>query len=81
MLMLTVKDGDYIMLGDDVKIRFVTAGTVYKLAVDAPKDMRIRRKGMYEAETASRDGADYAKSKKRYTYPPRKQGEPGVTGR
>jgi carbon storage regulator CsrA len=71
MLMLTVKNDDYVMLGDDIKIRFVAAGTVYKLAVDAPKDVRIIRKKAYEAEGET----GYVKSKKRYA-PPR-QGKTG----
>jgi carbon storage regulator CsrA len=62
MLMLTVKNDDCVLLGDNIKIRFVAAGTVYKLAVDAPKDVRILRQKAYGAETET----DYVKSKKRY---------------
>ncbi len=65
MLVVTVQDGDYIMLNDDVKVRFMKAGSVYKLAVDAPKETRVRRKSTYEMETQQKDGA-YKASKKRY---------------
>jgi sRNA-binding carbon storage regulator CsrA len=64
MLMLTVRNGDYVTLNDDVKIRFVKAGDVYKLAIDAPRSVDINRISM--AEQDGGEGRGYKKSKKRY---------------
>ncbi len=65
MLMLSVKEEDYIMINDDIKIRVVRAGSVFKLGIDAPKDVRITRSDVFEKQSGAADGA-YEKSKRRY---------------
>lgn len=48
MLVITRKKGESILIGEDIEITIVKAedGTV-KLAIDAPKDIRVLRKELY----------------------------------
>ena len=50
MLNLTMKDGDYLLIGDDVKISFSKAN--YRdslfLSIDAPRSVNIVRGKLYE---------------------------------
>ena len=43
MLALTVRDGDYITIGDEIVVQVLKAGETFRLAVDAPRSMRIER--------------------------------------
>lgn len=53
MLVLTRKPGEQIMLGDSVAVTVVAVrGNRVRLAIDAPRDVPIRR-----TECAPRDGA------------------------
>ena len=49
MLIVTRKKGQYIMIGDDIEITVskLDDGSV-KLGIDAPKEMTILRKELYE---------------------------------
>lgn len=53
MLSLTVRSGDYITIGDNVVIQVLRAGDVFRVAIDAPKEMPIERAKVHEqtAET------------------------------
>lgn len=51
MLVLGVKEGDYIVIGDDVKIKVIKTGSLFRLGVEAPKGMRILRQRVFERET------------------------------
>ncbi|MCF8009862.1 MAG: carbon storage regulator [Clostridiales bacterium] len=52
MLVIGRKPGEYIMIGDNVKVKVVRSqeGDL-RLAVDAPKDVRIVRGEIYEENT------------------------------
>nr|WP_325211763.1 carbon storage regulator [uncultured Oscillibacter sp.] len=48
MLVLAVKQGDYLVLGEDVVVQVAEIGNVIRLAIQAPKDMPVLRGGVYE---------------------------------
>jgi carbon storage regulator len=48
MLALEIRDNDYIMIGDDIKVRFYQKGDTMRVAVDAPKHLKILRGDIYE---------------------------------
>lgn len=50
MLVITRKEGESLLIGDDIEITVSKAsdGSV-KLAIDAPKEMTILRKELYSA--------------------------------
>ncbi len=51
MLVVGRKPGEYIMIGHDIKVQVVRSkdGDL-RLAIEAPKDIRILRGEVYEAE-------------------------------
>lgn len=64
MLMLGVKPGDYVMIGDDIKVRVVEAGAVFRLGIEAPRDMLVLRKNLFEESNPDARDEDYVKSKR-----------------
>jgi carbon storage regulator CsrA len=50
MLLLSVKEGDYIMIGDDIKVKIIGWSSVSKIGIDAPKNVPIKRQAVYERE-------------------------------
>lgn len=49
MLTLTVSPNDYILIGDEIKVKFVGGSkNNYKIAVDAPKKYSIVRNKVHE---------------------------------
>ena len=49
MLILTRKLGEQITIGDDITVTLLEVnGTQVKLGIDAPKDISIHRKEIYE---------------------------------
>jgi carbon storage regulator CsrA len=50
MLLLSVKEGDYIMLGEDIKVKIIGGSHISKLGIEAPKDIQIKRQAVYERE-------------------------------
>lgn len=49
MLVLGRKPGEYIMIGDDVKVQVVKSDNGnLRLAIDAPRDVKITRGEVYE---------------------------------
>ena len=49
MLGLTMKKGDYLLIGNDIKITFQSAcGGVASIGVSAPKSVKITRSTLYE---------------------------------
>lgn len=51
MLTLTMSSNDYIMIGDDIIVKFMGGSrNNYKIAVDAPKEYKIVRSKVYERE-------------------------------
>ena len=63
MLMLGVRPGDYIMIDDKIKIRVVETGAVFRIGIDAPKEMRIMRSCLYEQENPDYQDEEYKKPK------------------
>ncbi|MDR1590142.1 MAG: carbon storage regulator [Oscillospiraceae bacterium] len=53
MLLLSVKEGDYIMIGDDIKVKIIGGSNVSKVGIEAPKDVAIRRQAVYERDVAA----------------------------
>ncbi|NCE63981.1 carbon storage regulator [Pseudoflavonifractor sp. 524-17] len=53
MLALTVREGDYITIGDDIVVQVVKTGELFRLAIDAPRSLDIRRGKVHEARTGS----------------------------
>jgi carbon storage regulator CsrA len=51
VLVLGVKEGDYIAIGDDIKIKVIKTGSLFRLGVEAPKGVRVLRQRVYERET------------------------------
>ena len=49
MLALTVREGDYVTIGDDVVVQVLKTGDVFRIAIEAPKSMDIRRAKVQEA--------------------------------
>lgn len=61
MLVITRKKGESILIGDDIEITLVKVedGTV-KVAIDAPKSVRILRKELYEEiKKENREAMDF----------------------
>lgn len=51
MLVLGRKPGEYVVIGDDVKVKVVKSEDGHlRLAIDAPKEVNIVRGEVYEAE-------------------------------
>jgi carbon storage regulator CsrA len=50
MLLLSVKEGDYIMLGEDIKVKIIGGSHISKLGIEAPKNIQIKLQAVYERE-------------------------------
>lgn len=48
MLSLTVREGEYIAIGPDIVVQVLKTGDVFRLAIDAPKDVSIQRSKVLE---------------------------------
>ncbi len=48
MLALTVREGDYVTIGDEVVVQVLRAGDTFRLAIDAPRSMAIERAKVHE---------------------------------
>jgi sRNA-binding carbon storage regulator CsrA len=50
MLQLTLAKDDYVMIGDDIRIQYArnNGKDTFSIAVDAPRDVKISRKSVYE---------------------------------
>ena len=71
MLSLTMKDGDYFLIGDDIKITFSKSSYrgALSVGIDAPKSMKIVRSGLLEkiaAEKAACGDLEAAKVSERF---------------
>ena len=49
MLALTVREGDYVTIGKDVVVQVLKTGDVFRIAIEAPKSMDIRRAKVQES--------------------------------
>lgn len=55
MLIVTLKDGEYITIGDSIKIKVLkTRGADVQLGVDAPPDMEILRNKLLDMKQRGR---------------------------
>lgn len=51
MLVLGRKPGEYIMIGEDIKVKIIkSANNDLRLAIDAPKNIKIVRSEIWEQE-------------------------------
>lgn len=50
MLVLARRSGESIMIGDDIKIKVIEENGCIKLAIDAPRDLRVLRSEVYEQQ-------------------------------
>lgn len=50
MLVISVKPGDYFVVGDNIVVQIAECGPVVRLAVQAPKDVPILRGAVYEEQ-------------------------------
>ena len=68
MLVLTRKKGEILMVGDDVVITFLESrGNQIKLGIEAPRDVSIHRKEIYDriqAEKTTEHGYDTPRSER-----------------
>ena len=49
MLIVNVKEGDYVMIGDNIKVYLIDKGLAKPaIGIDAPKDVPILRQEIYE---------------------------------
>ena len=49
MLVLTRRIGETLIIGDDISVRILAiSGNQIRIGVDAPKDMPVHRKEVYE---------------------------------
>ncbi|MDR2421458.1 MAG: carbon storage regulator [Oscillospiraceae bacterium] len=48
MLLLSVKEGDYIMIGDGIKVKIIDGRGVSKIGVEAPRGVPVLRRAVYE---------------------------------
>ncbi|MDR3310059.1 MAG: carbon storage regulator [Oscillospiraceae bacterium] len=56
MLLLSVREGDYIMIGGNIKVKIIGGSSVSKIGIEAPKDISVKRQSVYERENAEADG-------------------------
>ena len=49
MLLLGLRTGEYVMIGDDIKIRVMEMDNYIRLGIEAPKDLPILRQERYES--------------------------------
>ena len=63
MLCVMLKEGEYFMLGDDIKVMFIedSSSKEIKLGIEAPKSVRISRDKLYEEELRKDPEANAAK--------------------
>lgn len=56
MLVLQRKKGESLILGEDIQISVIDIGAdTVRLAIDAPKDIKILRKELAEAATVNKE--------------------------
>jgi carbon storage regulator CsrA len=51
MLLLSVKEGDYILIGGNIKVKIIGGSNVSKIGIEAPKDVPILRQAVYERDS------------------------------
>lgn len=57
MLVVGRKPGEYIMIGDDIKVKVVKSDAGdFRLAIDAPRDVTITRGEIYEEQLKRKIG-------------------------
>lgn len=43
MLSLTIREGEYVTIGPDIVVQVLKAGDVFRIAIDAPRELSIER--------------------------------------
>lgn len=58
MLVLGMKPGEYVMIGEDIMVKVIKSNFGdYRLAIDAPKDLIISRGDLYEKTKNSQENS------------------------
>ena len=72
MLVLSRRENESIMVGDDILIKIASIrGQCVKIAIDAPKDIAIHRNEVYHrVKQEELNGEDYQKADPRRESPP-----------
>ena len=50
MLVFSVKEGEYIKIGDGITVTFFKGKTELKIGIEAPRDVTILRQAVYERQ-------------------------------
>lgn len=48
MLALTVREGDYVTIGNEIVVQVLKTGENFRIAIDAPRSMQIERAKVHE---------------------------------
>ena len=49
MLSMQLKSGEYLTIGEDIVVQVLKTGDVFRIAIEAPKSMDIRRSKVQES--------------------------------
>lgn len=50
MLTISIKPGEYFVVGEDIVVQAVECGSVFRLAIQAPRELSILRGELYEED-------------------------------
>ncbi len=48
MLALTVREGEYVTIGNDIVVQVLKTGDTFRIAIEAPRSMKIERSKVCE---------------------------------
>ena len=48
MLALTVREGEYVTIGNDIVVQVLKTGDTFRIAIEAPRSMKIERSKVRE---------------------------------
>lgn len=48
MLALTVREGDYVTIGNDIVVQVLKTGDTFRIAIEAPRSLKIERGKVHE---------------------------------
>lgn len=48
MLALTIREGEYVTIGNDIVVQVLKTGDTFRIAIDAPRSLKIERSKVHE---------------------------------
>ena len=48
MLALTIREGEYVTIGNDIVVQVLKTGDTFRIAIEAPRSMKIERSKVRE---------------------------------